>query len=215
MPLFRMRGRLNEPLLPPTAYAVLGLLTVCGPASGYDLKAFADRSIRHFYWSPAKSQVYTELRRLERHGLAKAQEIEQRARPHKRVYKVTRAGREALRTWLDGPDGEPEVIKSPLLLKVMLGASADPATLVEKLKRYNAGARAALEAYQDLYAQLHSRRASAPQTFYSALTVESGIAHLKAGIEWSAKAARAIEKYAAASQQAGKKRVAEKLVEKI
>ena len=62
------------------ALAVLGLLSF-GPQSGYDLKQFADASISHFYWSPAKSQVYSELRRLRAAGLVTEQHVEQENRP--------------------------------------------------------------------------------------------------------------------------------------
>ena len=53
--------------LPTTAYAVLGLVSF-GETSGYDLKQFADRSINYFFWSPATSQIYAELRRLKSLG---------------------------------------------------------------------------------------------------------------------------------------------------
>ena len=50
--------------LPTTSYVILGLLTL-REMSGYDLKQLINKSITHFYWSPAKSQIYGELRRLE------------------------------------------------------------------------------------------------------------------------------------------------------
>ena len=56
--------------LPATAWTVLGLLSFGTDLSGYDLKKWADNSLRFFYWSPAASQIYAELRRLERLGYA-------------------------------------------------------------------------------------------------------------------------------------------------
>ena len=38
------------------------------------LKQLINKSITHFYWSPAKSQIYGELRRLESHGLVTMRE---------------------------------------------------------------------------------------------------------------------------------------------
>ncbi|MGR6999542.1 PadR family transcriptional regulator [Yinghuangia aomiensis] len=58
------------PKLPNTAWAVLGLLSMPGERSGYDLKKWADASLRYLYWSPALSQIYTELKRLEQLGFA-------------------------------------------------------------------------------------------------------------------------------------------------
>jgi len=43
--------------LPTTSYVILGLLTF-REMSGYDLKQLINKSITHFYWSPAKSQIY-------------------------------------------------------------------------------------------------------------------------------------------------------------
>ena len=52
-------------VLPATAWAVLGELSFGRELSGYDIKKWADASLRFFYWSPAISQIYRELRRLE------------------------------------------------------------------------------------------------------------------------------------------------------
>src|SRR5260370_40944249 len=58
--------------LSPTAWAVLGLLSFARELSGYDLRKWANASLRFFYGSPAMSQIYRELRRLEGGGDAAA-----------------------------------------------------------------------------------------------------------------------------------------------
>ena len=62
----------EEPLpnLRPTSWAVLGLLSFGEELSGYDLKKWADWSLRFFYWAPSYSQIYGELRKLEEIGYA-------------------------------------------------------------------------------------------------------------------------------------------------
>ena len=82
--------------LPMTAYALLGLLSFDRELSGYDLKKWADSSLRFFYWSPATSQIYAELKRLEKLGLVSARETPQDELRNKRVYRITDAGRDAL-----------------------------------------------------------------------------------------------------------------------
>jgi len=47
------------PMVPATGYAVLGLLSFGEALSGYDLKQWADHSLRYFFWSPAQSAIYT------------------------------------------------------------------------------------------------------------------------------------------------------------
>jgi DNA-binding PadR family transcriptional regulator len=78
---------------------VLGMLTF-GPRSGYDIKAVVDRSTR-FFWAASYGQIYPELRRLEEEGLIQGEDAPSGGRS-RRVYKITKAGRDALREWLFG-----------------------------------------------------------------------------------------------------------------
>jgi PadR family transcriptional regulator, regulatory protein AphA len=78
---------------------VLGMLSL-GPRSGYDIKAVVDRSTRYF-WAASYGQIYPELRRLEAEGLIAGEDAPSGARS-RRVYRITKAGREALREWLFG-----------------------------------------------------------------------------------------------------------------
>ena len=124
----------NTSDLPATSFAVLGLLSF-QPMSGYDLKQFADKSIGHFYWSPAKSQIYAELRRLSAAGLVTEEHIEQQGRPDKRMYAIGPAGRERLADWLDNTEFEQAVFKSNLMLRVFFGRSAKPESLLRLLQQ--------------------------------------------------------------------------------
>src|SRR5260370_40166839 len=80
--------------LPPTAWAVLGLLSFDRELSGYDLRKWANASLRFFYGSPAMSQIYRELRRLEGGGDAASPPAAEGAR-RKGPYRITPAGRAA------------------------------------------------------------------------------------------------------------------------
>src|SRR5437588_10952112 len=114
--------------LPATGYALLGLLTF-GEKSGYDLGKFVNETIAHFFFNPAKSQVYAELRRLVARGYATEREVAQRDRPDKRLYAITPMGRKALRHWLETSEAGPEVTKGPLYLKVFFGGLMDAGAL--------------------------------------------------------------------------------------
>ena len=78
---------------------LLGMLSL-GPRSGYDIKAIVDRSTR-FFWAASYGQIYPELRRLEKEGLIEGEDAPTGGR-NRRVYRLTKAGREALRDWLFG-----------------------------------------------------------------------------------------------------------------
>jgi DNA-binding PadR family transcriptional regulator len=104
-----------------TANAVLGLLSFGTELSGYDLKKWADHSLSLFFWSPASSQIYAELQRLEEPGYVTSREVPQDELRNKRVYRITEAGREQLTRWLETePIGSP-VLKHPVLMRVWLG----------------------------------------------------------------------------------------------
>src|SRR5437899_1096304 len=94
--------RNQPPELPATAFAILALLTF-GEGSGHDLLALARQRLRFFFWNPAKSHVYSELRRLADRGLVAGRDIAQEDRPDKTVFRITRAGEEVLRAWLVAP----------------------------------------------------------------------------------------------------------------
>ena len=111
---------MSEATLPPTAWAVLGLLSFGRDLSGYDLKKWADSSLRFFYWSPATSQIYAELRRLEKLGFATSVVAPRDELRSKRLYRITDAGRDALRTWLH-TEPDPTVLKHGTMLRVWLG----------------------------------------------------------------------------------------------
>ena len=78
---------------------VLGMLSL-GPRSGYDIKTVVDRSTR-FFWAASYGQIYPELRRLEEERLIEGEDAPSGGRS-RRVYKITKAGSDALREWLFG-----------------------------------------------------------------------------------------------------------------
>jgi len=123
--------------LPNTAYAVLGLLAFGQELSGYDLKQWAD-NLRFFYWSPAHSQIYAELRRLEARGLATSRQVPQTHRPDKRLYRITQAGLAEARRWLDQDPIEPPVLKHSIVLRLFFGHLTRPERLITILNEYAA-----------------------------------------------------------------------------
>ncbi|MEU9302465.1 PadR family transcriptional regulator [Streptomyces sp. NPDC048269] len=136
--------------LPPTAWAVLGLLSFPGERTGYELKKWADSSLRFFYWSPAISQIYAELRRLEELGYAASVRSGPEEARAKRRYSITGAGREALAGWAaDTAEAGPPVLKHGLLLRVWLGHLAQPERLRAMVAGHMERTRAELAAVRE------------------------------------------------------------------
>lgn len=117
--------------LPTTSYAVLGLLSFGEPLSGYEIRK---RSV--FYWSPAQSQIYSELRRLEKLGYVTSEKVPQEGKPDKRMYTVLGAGLAELERWLAEDPVEPATIRHPLALRLYFGHLTTPERLEEMLNDF-------------------------------------------------------------------------------
>jgi DNA-binding PadR family transcriptional regulator len=162
----------NDQALPPTAYAVLGLLSFAEELSGYDLRQWA-RSLRFFYWSPAQSQIYAELRRLAALGFVAERAVEQDGRPDKRLYRLTDAGRAELGRWQEETPPEPTVLKHAVALRLYFGHMARPERLRELLEEHARGA----EAQMDALTALKDDLGDDPRWTFPALVAEWGLAY--------------------------------------
>ncbi len=143
-------------MLTTTEAAILGLLTD-RELSGYDLKGLVSRSVGYF-WKPAQSQIYAVLPRLVERGLARRRDVRQEGRPDKQLYRITSAGRTALRDWLHHAplDPEPERI---LLLKLFFGQHADAATILGYVRERRAAAEQLARELVDIDANAGTRSA--------------------------------------------------------
>jgi DNA-binding PadR family transcriptional regulator len=166
--------------LSTTSYAVLGLLTFDDEMSGYDVMKLAEQSIGYF-WTPAKSHVYSELRRLAAAGYATERHVEQTSRPNKRTYSITAEGKSALQRWLVEAPIEPSPVKSAITLKVFFGNLIPASALrrqIEEIRRRDEDYRAELLAIEEEIKDDES-------LLYPYLTLKAGLAHIEADIDWT------------------------------
>ncbi len=84
-------------------FALLGLL-LDQPHHGYDLyRDFADPAGLGQVWHLGMSQMYAELKTLEARGWVSATTEQQDARPAKKIFTLTPAGRVAFQEWMTTP----------------------------------------------------------------------------------------------------------------
>ncbi|MFJ2750635.1 helix-turn-helix transcriptional regulator [Streptomyces sp. NPDC087297] len=132
-----MADETNRRALPATSWAVLGLLSFGEELSGYDLKKWSDRSLRFFYWSPSFSQIYSELKRLEKAGYASSRMVAQDTGTRdKRVYRITDEGMAAVREWAREAPVDPPVLKHGPMLRLWLGHLLEPEQMREVLAQH-------------------------------------------------------------------------------
>lgn len=171
----RLAGDSGElPTIPATAWAVLGLLSFGRELSGYELKRWSDSILAFFYTSPAMSQIYTELARLEDLGLVASRSVARDDVRDKRVYSITPRGIAALRTWQDQVDTERTLLKHGLLMRLWLGHLAEPDRLRERITNHR------LELEAELGAARHSLEGSGglPERAFPELVVRWTITRL-------------------------------------
>lgn len=128
-------GSAAKPQLATTSWALLGLLSYEHELSGYDIRKWIDWSMRFFYGSPAYSQIYSELKKLEKMGLLTSR-VESNGTRSRRLYKITPAGLEAAERWARETPAERPTLKHPAVLRVTLGHLSDPAALREMLQEH-------------------------------------------------------------------------------
>jgi PadR family transcriptional regulator AphA len=131
----------DEIELTHTSHIVLGLLTLAGEATPYDLKQMVAATVGHF-WSLPHSQLYAEPARLARAGyVTERREHDGRRR---KLYALTDRGRDAFADWLRVLTPEPYMLRDLALLKLFFGADAHELAEVQlethrqKLSEYEA-----------------------------------------------------------------------------
>jgi DNA-binding PadR family transcriptional regulator len=97
-------------------FVLLGLLDA-EPRYGYELKAVFEQFLGGT-WPLNIGQIYTSLAKLEDDGLIASQTVPQDDAPDRKVYEVTKLGRQELASWANTINDEPVKLRDELFLKV-------------------------------------------------------------------------------------------------
>jgi DNA-binding PadR family transcriptional regulator len=114
---------------------MLGMLAI-RPWTTYELAKHMDRSLGRL-WPRARSNLFTEPKKLVAHGLATASDETVGRRP-RTLYTITAKGRRALRRWLGTP-GQGPVLEFEQLLKVFFadhGTRDDALAAVDHIRTW-------------------------------------------------------------------------------
>jgi PadR family transcriptional regulator, regulatory protein AphA len=113
-----------ETTLAPVDYLILGLVAWLQPCTSYDLKREVQQTVSRF-WTFSHTALYQAPADLVTAGLlTDKQEADGRRR---RLYRLTPAGQDALRAWLDETSAHPVELRDLSLLKLfLLGPHTEP-----------------------------------------------------------------------------------------
>jgi PadR family transcriptional regulator AphA len=167
-------------------FALLGMLSLGGKQSGYDLKKAIASSTAHF-WSESYGNIYPRLRDLL---------DEELIRPHtptpadtarrKQVYSITAKGRQALAAWLSEPV-VPRHEDNELLLKLFFGSRMPTQSAPELVKANRANHERLLQQFDVFTQNILSGPLHDEEKVFLEMTVEYGRAVSKALIDWAKK----------------------------
>jgi len=99
-------------------HGLLGFLDLNGPMTGYDLnKIFM--SMFGYIWPAQRSQIYHELKSMEKLGWVSSNIIFQTGKPNKKEYTISEEGEVQLKNWLIENNIQDHLrVKSVFLMKV-------------------------------------------------------------------------------------------------
>lgn len=135
-------------------FAILQLLN-SNSLSGYEIKKKFDTSLA-FCWHATHSQIYPELRRMQKDGLVIVRTEEQVGKPNRNIYTITELGKQSLLKWLKSPLEELKN-KDELLLKVFSIHLMEPKDAYEMLDEAKALHGKLLSDYQKIRDSLQAK----------------------------------------------------------
>ena len=189
-------------------HILLGLLRE--PASGYDLKAYFDHSVRYF-WAAELSQIYPTLQRMERDGLLRSRLQPSSRGPKRRVYSLTPAGRKMLREWLLGDPKLGDERYGFVAQFFFMDAAGD----WRETKRYVTALRKVLSARLETYGKIerdwHRGETGfpdpdSPSGFHQYMALRGGLRNMAARIKWCDEVIKEVESRMQESTSSNRKR---------
>ncbi len=179
-----------------TDYVILGLLSIEPHQSGYEMRKTIQGSVGYF-WSESYGQLYPTLKRLTAEGLIApsrraAQGRTAKGRGGRQEYSLTAAGHARLKEWLALPY-RPDPPRDEFLLKLFFGREAGPGVAVAHVRRFQEDYRQALALIEEIGRVGTAKNAEHPHFRFWNLTLEYGVARMRAELEWSKHALKVLE----------------------
>ena len=161
---------------------LLGMLAI-EPMSGYDLGLAIRHSVGHF-WNESYGQIYPNLRELANEGFASCKTERQKGKPDRRIYSITKKGRERLAKWLAVPP-QPEIPRNELLLKLFFGQQVSTQILIGYVEQMAKERRALLELLERAEREEIDKNRHYPDAPYWKMAAHFGQMEMRAHLRWA------------------------------
>ena len=167
------------------SHALLGLINY-QPATGYELKATFNKSI-HFFWNATLPQIYRTLNQMEKEGWLTLKVEHQNGKTSRKIYDITKAGREEFKRWLAEPPEMPE-LRNAMLIKIFFGGHMKPSQFAAHLLAWREYHANLLQRYEEEVPSVIKQYANATgafgDAFYWTLTLDYGRKVDRMVLEW-------------------------------
>jgi PadR family transcriptional regulator AphA len=161
---------------------LLGLLAI-EPMSGYDLGLTIRGSVGHF-WNESYGQIYPNLKNLANGGFLSCKTERQKGKPDRRIYSVTKKGRERLTKWLGVPP-QPEIPRNEMLLKLFFGEQVPAQILIGYVERMAEEHRTLLELLERAEREEIDKNQRYPGAPYWKMAARYGQMEMRAHLRWA------------------------------
>ncbi|GAH36833.1 unnamed protein product [marine sediment metagenome] len=149
-----------------------------------------------FFWAAQMSQIYRELNKLEEQRLVKSEIEPQEKRPDRKVYQLTKEGREAFLNWLNKFPDRLSELYSRFLMRIFFASKIKLDELAFEIKRYKKEIEEQLSYLNKVeqWIKDYSREKKIKEhAFYWSLIVKKEYKSIAAGIEWADECLQLIE----------------------
>ncbi|MDY6861833.1 MAG: helix-turn-helix transcriptional regulator [Thermodesulfobacteriota bacterium] len=155
-------------------YALLGIL-MTGLKHGYDIHNYFCTHLNQF-WYLGMSQIYALLKRMEKDGMVASTQKLQETRPPKRIFSITKKGKDSFVSWVQSPVEHIRDIRIEFMAKLFF---------IKRLKLDNGGDLISkqIDVCQKKIG-LIEKRGDLDKDGFQIILLNFKIARIKATIEW-------------------------------
>ena len=150
--------------------------------SAYEIKQFINRSVS-FFWTESEAQLYPTLKNLSAKNYVTHQEERAAKAGTKKVYTITKFGRDVLAQWLKNKT-ERAVYRNELLLKVFFGSNQSVQENIALIESAKSESEAVYKMLLSIKDNLQCKKITKKRQVYVGLSLDYGISSLKAEIAW-------------------------------
>lgn len=150
-------------------------------------------SIGHF-WNESYGQIYPNLKRLAADGFVSSRAEKQKGKPDRRIYSITKNGRQRLASWLTVPP-QAEIPRNELLLKLFFGAQLSPEISIGYIERMVESEQTSLQLIKRAAGEI-ARNQQYPDAPYWKMAARFGQFELEAHLRWAAETLAELRKIA-------------------